>query len=190
MSALRIVGGIFAAAFFAVALIRYRRRQISRLNLIISSLISAALLLLAIAPGLFNPLFEVFNFEPGNGQRLTAVLLFSVGILFVLVIRMQSAVDTSERGIRQLVESFGQAAFDWDVVADLPAAPRRRPGEPARWRRACRSVEAEGSRSVSATTSPSSSGPTSSSRWTRTASISPRSSPRSSGRSSTAAPTT
>ena len=112
MSALRIVGGIFAAAFFAVALIRYRRRQISRLNLIISSLISAALLLLAIAPGLFNPLFEVFNFEPGNGQRLTAVLLFAVGVLFVLLIRIQSEVDTSERGIRQLVESFGQLAFD------------------------------------------------------------------------------
>ena len=124
MSALRIVGGIFAAAFFAVALIRYRRRQISRLNLIISSLISAALLLLAIAPGLFNPLFEVFNFEPGNGQRLTAVLLFAVGVLFVLLIRIQSEVDTSERGIRQLVESFGQSAFDWDAAADLPAGKR------------------------------------------------------------------
>ena len=124
MSALRVVGGIFAAAFFALALIRYRRRRISRLNLIISTFISAVLLLLAIAPGLFNPLFEVFNFEPGNGQRLTAVLLFAVAILFLLVIRMQSEVDTSERGIRQLVESFGQSAFDWDAAADLPAGKR------------------------------------------------------------------
>jgi hypothetical protein len=124
MSALRIVGGIFAAAIFALALIRYRRRRISRLSLIISSLISAVLLLLAIAPGLFNPLFEVFNFQPGNGQRLTAVLLFAVGVLFVLLIRIQSEVDTSERGIRQLVESFGQSAFDWDAAADLPAGKR------------------------------------------------------------------
>jgi hypothetical protein len=124
MSALRIVGGIFAAAIFALALIRYRRRQISRLSLIISSLISAVLLLLAIAPGLFNPLFEVFNFQPGNGQRLTAVLLFAVGVLFVLLIRLQSEVDTSERGIRQLVESFGQSAFDWDAAADLPSGKR------------------------------------------------------------------
>jgi hypothetical protein len=124
MSALRIVGGIFAAAIFALALIRYRRRQISRLSLIISSLISAVLLLLAIAPGLFNPLFEVFNFQPGNGQRLTAVLLFAVGVLFVLLIRIQSEVDTSERGIRQLVESFGQSAFDWDAAADLPSGKR------------------------------------------------------------------
>jgi hypothetical protein len=124
MSALRIVGGVFAAAIFALALIRYRRRQISRLSLIISSLISAVLLLLAIAPGLFNPLFEVFNFQPGNGQRLTAVLLFAVGVLFVLLIRLQFEVDTSERGIRQLVESFGQSAFDWDAAADLPSGKR------------------------------------------------------------------
>ena len=124
MSALRIVGGIFAAAIFALALIRYQRRRISRLSLIISSLISAVLLLLAIAPGLFNPLFEVFNFEPGNGQRLTAVLLFAVGVLFVLLIRIQSEVDTSERGIRQLVESFGQSAFDWGAAGDLPAGKR------------------------------------------------------------------
>jgi glycosyltransferase involved in cell wall biosynthesis len=33
-------------------------------------------------------------------------------------------VDTSERGIRQLVESFGQSAFDWDAAADLPAGKR------------------------------------------------------------------
>jgi hypothetical protein len=124
MTALRVVGGIFAAAFFALAVIRYGRRQISRLNLIISTGISAVLLLLAIVPGLFNPLFEVFNFQPGSGQRLTAVLLLAVAILFLLVIRMQSEVDTNERGIRQLVESFGQAAFDWEAAEDLPAGKR------------------------------------------------------------------
>jgi glycosyltransferase involved in cell wall biosynthesis len=37
---------------------------------------------------------------------------------------MQSEVDTNERGIRQLVESFGQSAFDWGVAADLPAGKR------------------------------------------------------------------
>jgi hypothetical protein len=124
MTALRVVGGIFAAAFFALAMIRHGRRQISRLNLIISTVISAVLLLLAIVPGLFNPLFEVFNFQPGSGQRLTAVLLLAVAILFLLVIRMQSEVDTNERGIRQLVESFGQAAFDWQAAEDLPAGKR------------------------------------------------------------------
>ena len=124
MSALRVLGGLFAVAFFALALVRYRRRQISRLNLIISTLISAVVLLLAISPSLFNPLFEVFNFEPGSGQRLTAVLLFAVALLFLLVIRMQSEVDTNERNMRLLVESLGQAAFDWDTAAALPDGRR------------------------------------------------------------------
>ena len=124
MSALRVLGGLFAVAFFALALIRYRRRQISRLNLIISTLISAVVLLLAISPSLFNPLFEVFNFEPGSGQRLTAVLLFAVALLFLPVIRMQSEVDTNERNMRLLVESLGQAAFDWDAAAALPEGKR------------------------------------------------------------------
>jgi hypothetical protein len=124
MLALRIVGGILAAAFFVLAVVRYQRRQISRLSLIISSLISTVVLVLAIAPSLFNPLFRVFNFEPGSGQRLTAVLLFAVVILFLLVIRMQSEADTSERSIRLLVESLGQMAFDWDAAGRLPDGGR------------------------------------------------------------------
>jgi hypothetical protein len=124
MSALRVLGGLFAVVFLALALLRYRRRQISRLNLIISTLISAVVLLLAISPSLFNPLFEVFNFAPGSGQRLTAVLLFAVALLFLLLIRMQSEVDTNERNMRLLVESLGQAAFDWDAAAGLPEGRR------------------------------------------------------------------
>jgi hypothetical protein len=124
MPALRIVGGVLAAALFALILIRYRRRQASRLTLIICSLISAVVVILAIAPGVFNPVFETFNFEPGTGQRLTGVLLAAVVILFLLVIRLQSSVDTNERSVRVLVESMGQAAFDWDRAEDLPAGKR------------------------------------------------------------------
>jgi hypothetical protein len=124
MPALRIVGGVLAAALFALILIRYRRRQASRLTLIICSLISAVVVVLAIAPGVFNPVFETFNFEPGTGQRLTGVLLAAVVILFLLVIRLQSSADTNERSVRVLVESMGQAAFDWDRAEDLPAGKR------------------------------------------------------------------
>ena len=124
MIALRILGGIFAGAFFVLALVRYRRRQISRLNLIISWLLSLGVLLLAIAPSLFNPLFEVFNFEQGSGERLTAVLLFAVVILFALLLRMQSEADTSERSIRLLVESLGQMTFDWPAAERFPEGKR------------------------------------------------------------------
>ena len=121
---LRVLGALFAVGFFALVVVRYERKQVSRLTLIISSFISVAFLLLAIAPGLFNPLFETFNFKPGTGLRLTGVLLAAVVILFLLVLRLQSDVDTNERSIRLLVESMGQTAFDWDAAAEVPDGHR------------------------------------------------------------------
>lgn len=124
MLAVRVIGGLLAVGFFAAAVGRYRRRQISRLSLIIAAVIAAGVIVLSITPNLFNPVFETFNFEPGTGQRLTAVLLLAVVILFLLLIRMQSYVDTNERAIRLLVESLGQAAFDWDRASEVPGGRR------------------------------------------------------------------
>ena len=124
MLALRILGGVFAALFFGAAYIRYRRSRISRLSLIITWVIAAGVVLLAIAPSLFNPVFDALNFRPGSGQRLIGALMIAVVILFLLVIRMQSEGDTNERSIRLLVESLGQAAFDWDAASGLPPGKR------------------------------------------------------------------
>lgn len=124
MLALRIAGALVAVAMAVLALGRYRRRQISRLNLIITWGIAVAVVLLAAAPNLFNPVFEIFNFRPGTGQRLTAVLLVAVVVLFLLILRLESQADTNERSIRLLVESLGQAAFDWDRAAELPPGKR------------------------------------------------------------------
>src|SRR3990172_5476937 len=124
MTALRTLGGVLVVAVARGATIRYRQRSISRLNLIISWLIATAVVMLAIAPSLFDPIFDVFNFRPGSGQRLTAVLLFAVVVLFVLVIRLESYTDVNERGIRQLVESLGVERFDWDAAGGLPEGKR------------------------------------------------------------------
>ena len=123
MSALRIVGGIFAAAFFAVALIRYRRRQISRLNLIILFVLCAAVVALAIYPPLFDPMLRTFDFERGTNGVIFA-LLVAVGILFFLYLRAQTTADTNERSIRLLVEAMGQERFDWERARSLPEGPR------------------------------------------------------------------
>jgi len=124
MLALRIAGALVAVAMSALALARYRRRQISRLNLLITWVIALAVVVLAADPNLFNPVFEIFNFRPGSGQRLTAVLLVAVVVLFLLILRLESQADTNERSIRLLVESLGQAAFDWDRAAELPPGKR------------------------------------------------------------------
>lgn len=124
MIALRILGGLAAVAFLALAMFRYRRRQISRLSLIISSGITLGVLLLAVVPDLFNPIFDMLNFRPGSGRRLTATLLVAVAVLFALVIRMQSSVDVNERSIRLLVEALGRERFDWEAAGELPSGKR------------------------------------------------------------------
>jgi hypothetical protein len=124
MGGLRIFGAVFAVALFVAASLRYRRRQISRLNLIISSLLATGIVVLAIWPAAFNPFFDVFNFRPGNGRRLTAVLFVAVAVLFLLILRLQSSADTNERAIRLLVEALAQREFTWDAVDDLPAGKR------------------------------------------------------------------
>jgi hypothetical protein len=124
MPALRILGGIAAFALFVFAISRYRRRQISRLNLIISCVLSILIVALAIAPQVFNPIFTTFNFGPGNDRRLIFVLMISVIVLFALMLRVQSIADVNERAIRLLVEALGQERFDWERVAALPEGPR------------------------------------------------------------------
>jgi hypothetical protein len=124
MSALRILGAIFALLLFFFAVVRYRRRQISRLSLVIGWVIATGVVLLAIDPNLFNPIFDTFNFRPGNGRRLDAVLFLAVAILFALLLRTQAAADSNERSIRLLVEALAQKEFDWQAAEALPAGKK------------------------------------------------------------------
>jgi hypothetical protein len=122
--AIRILGGFAALAFFVVAIRRYDRRQISRLNLILSCAIAIGVVALAVSPSFFNPLFDAFNFRPGNDRRLIGVLFMAVIILFGLFLRVLSEADVNERSMRLLVEALGQKGFPWDEVAKLPDGPR------------------------------------------------------------------
>jgi hypothetical protein len=129
--ALRILGGLAAIAFFVIAARRYHKRQISRLNLIISTAITLVVLGLAVSPDLFDPVFRTFHFEPPQNQaeseartRLIFVLVVAVVILFALYLRAQASGDTNERSIRLLVEALGRERFDWDRAGSLPDGPR------------------------------------------------------------------
>jgi hypothetical protein len=124
MLALRIVGAVVAVGLFLLALYRYPRRQISRLNLIISWAIGLGIVVLAIAPNLFNPLFDAFNFKPGGQRRLLAVELFAIIVLFALIVRNMSYTDVSVRSIRELVEALAVKEFDWDRAKELPPGRR------------------------------------------------------------------
>jgi hypothetical protein len=120
--AIRFAGGMFALGFFLTAAWRYRRRQISRLNLIISWGISFAVVLLAIDPGFFNFVFDVFPDQ--TNRRFIAVLFIAATLLFFLFLRVQAQADVNERSIRLLVEALGLERFDWSRAATLPDGPR------------------------------------------------------------------
>lgn len=124
MPALRILGGLAALVYFMVAIHRYDRRQISRLNLILSCTLAVGAVTLAISPSLFNPLFNAFNFKPGNDRRLIGVLFLAVIVLFGLFLRVLSEADVNERNIRLLIESLGMREFQWEEVSRLPDGPR------------------------------------------------------------------
>lgn len=125
MPAIRILGAIAALVFFAFAVRRYGRRQISRLNLIISFSITLVVTGLAISPSLFDPVFrQLLDAEPGDNRRLLFVMIVGVIVLFFLLLRAQATSDTNERSIRLLVEALGQERFDWARAAELPAGRR------------------------------------------------------------------
>jgi hypothetical protein len=122
--ALRILGGAAALAFFVWSIRRYRTRRISRLNLIVSCVLSASIVVLAVWPDVYDFAFDAFNADPGNNRRLIFLLMVAVIVLFGLILRLESSSDTNDRSIRQLVEALAVERFDWKAVAALPEGKR------------------------------------------------------------------
>ena len=129
MWALRLLAGAAAVTFLLVAIRSYQRRNISRLSLFTAFIAAAAVVVLAAFPNLFDPVFDTFNFQPGDNRRLVALLLGAVVVLFLLLFRLQGHSDRSERAIRQLVESLTVERFDWEEAERrVPPGPKPRQG--------------------------------------------------------------
>ena len=124
MIALRIVGGIFAAFLLISAIYRYRRRRITRLNMLISCTLAVVGLLLASFPGFFDPVFNLFNFQRGGGRRLLGVLLFGNIVLLLLLLRNQTETDVVRRDFQLLMEWMGVNSLSREELDGLPAGER------------------------------------------------------------------
>ncbi len=124
MTTVRILGVVAALIALFLAANAYERRRISRLSLLIVGALSVGVIVLAIRPSLYGPLFTWFNVAPGNERRELFIVVLAVIALFLLVARVQSSSDTNERSLRLLVEALGRERFDWDRAAALPEGRR------------------------------------------------------------------
>jgi hypothetical protein len=124
MTTLRFFGIVAAFVVLFLAARAYERRQISRKSLLIVFVLVLATAILAIRPSIYGPLFRWFNIAPGNERQLIFIVVLAVIVLFGLLVRVQSASDSSERAIRMLVEALGRERFDWGRAATLPSGRR------------------------------------------------------------------
>ncbi len=121
---LRIIGGLFAFGMFVAAILRFRRRNISRASFLITSLLSIVIVVMAIDPRLFGPIFNALNFQKGNHDQLIAALLVAVFVLFALILRNMADTDVNRQGLRILVEALTLQSFDWSVTDEFPPGDR------------------------------------------------------------------
>lgn len=121
---IRVIGGAFGMILLATAIRRYRRRDISRLNLIINGTVTAIIILLAIFPRPIRFVLDTVGFKPGHQQQLVAALVFAVFILFALVLRATSNADATGATIRLLIEALTIQAFDASQADTLPPGDR------------------------------------------------------------------
>jgi hypothetical protein len=122
--ALRAVGLVVSVAFLAWGVREWARRDISRLSLILIAAITVAGVLVSVDPNLFDPVFNVFNFRRGGGQRLIGMLIFADVILFLLLFRTMAQSERATKSIRYLVEALAVQSFDWTQRALLPSGER------------------------------------------------------------------
>jgi Glycosyl transferase family 2 len=120
LTALRAAGLLAAAAIVAFALLR--RRSLRNVDVLI---LLATGLGLAIVSGteLTDALLSAFSFEQGNGGRILGLAVFSIFVLFGLILR---ALSQAARNSRQLSAVLEGLAWEEFRAAKLPERFRDR----------------------------------------------------------------
>ncbi len=120
LTALRAAGLVMAAAIVAYAVLR--RRSLRNADVLILLLVGIGL---AVVSGseLTDKLLSAFSFEKGNGGRILGLAVFSIFILFILILR---ALSQAARNSRQLSAVLEGLAWEEFRQAALPECFRGR----------------------------------------------------------------
>jgi len=114
LTALRAVGLLVAVAMVAVAVLR--RRTLRNVDVLILLLAGFGLAIVA-GTELTDKVLSAFSFEKGNGGRILGLAVFSIFILFALILR---ALSQGARNARQLSAVLEGLAWEEFRHAELP----------------------------------------------------------------------
>jgi Glycosyl transferase family 2 len=114
LTALRIVGLVFAVLLIAFAI--WRRRSMSN-GAVLLALFGGIALAIVSGTDLLDSLLSAFAFERGNGGRILGLAVFAIAILFLLVLR---ALTESSRMNQQLSALLEGLAWEEFREAKLP----------------------------------------------------------------------
>jgi hypothetical protein len=101
---LRVFGALVAVLLFGYALVRYRRGQLRRGELIAVLAVSTGLIVAAVAPDLLDPLLAVLGFRPGQERRIIGLLVISNLFTLALVFRGFVRDDQLSNEVGDLVD--------------------------------------------------------------------------------------
>lgn len=126
---LRIFGGAVAFILAAYAIVRYRRGQLRRGEMLIIGIVTAALSVAAVMPAFLDPFLRGLGFEPGNDRRIIGLLVISNLFTLGLVFRGFSRDDTLSDEIGGLVDYMALTRLQEDggvqakgaIAAVIPA---------------------------------------------------------------------
>ncbi len=120
LTALRAAGLLAAAAIVAYAILR--RRSLRNVDVLILLLVGLALALVS-GTEVTDKLLSAFSFEKGNGGRILGLAVFSIFVLFILILR---ALSQAARNARQLSAVLEGLAWEEFRQAKLPERFRDR----------------------------------------------------------------
>jgi hypothetical protein len=114
LSALRVAGLVVSVAVVAFAV--WRRRSLRNVDVLILLFAGVALAIVS-ATEITNALLEAFSFRKGGGGRILGLAVFSIFVLFVLLLRNMALTGRVDRELSAVLEGIAWEDFR---LAGLP----------------------------------------------------------------------
>ena len=112
MSPLRLSGILFSLIVLVFSLFRFRRHKFSKADVLWGVLISVGLIVVSLDPSVVDSVANLLAGNYAHVGRLVSVIIISNFILYFLIFRLTSRINTTNRNIGTLVERLAFSEFE------------------------------------------------------------------------------